>query len=125
MNFLIKMVNAIHDKIIIWQVLNLKRFTGKIRITFYIGGQSSNFLKFNISILQICFLNKTQKFVWGFERTLQNMKQNWQNCVIISTQFTRCVTTVLLSTKLLEQRNKMPVVMISLVSLLKVTTYLR
>ena len=66
------MVNVVQCKSIILQVLDQKRFTGKIRIEFYIGGQSSNFFKFKFYSLQMCYLNVTQKFVWVIERALQN-----------------------------------------------------
>ena len=40
------MVSMVQNRSIFWLVLDQKRFTGKIGIEFYIGGQSSNFLKF-------------------------------------------------------------------------------
>ena len=46
MNFLVKMASMVQNKSIFWLVVDQKRFTGKIGIEFYIGGQSSNFLKF-------------------------------------------------------------------------------
>ena len=83
MNFLVKMVSIVQNKSIIWLVLDQKRLTGKIRIEFYIGGQSSNFLKFKFYSLQMCYLNVTKKFVWVIDRVLQKMSTDVANCVII------------------------------------------
>ena len=83
MNFRVKMVSIVQNKSIIWLVLDQKRFTGKIRIEFYIGGQSSNFLKFKFYSVQMCYLNVTQKFVWVIDRALQKMSTDVANCVII------------------------------------------
>ena len=76
MNFLVKMVSMVQNKGIIWLVLDQKRFAGKIRIEFYTGGQSSNFLKFKFYSLQMCYLNMTQKFLRVIERALQNMSMD-------------------------------------------------
>lgn len=39
-------INVVQSKSIFWRVLDLQRFTLKIRIVFYIGVYSSNFLSF-------------------------------------------------------------------------------
>ena len=126
MNFLVKMVITVQNKSIIWLVLDQKRFTGRIGIEFYIGDQSSNFLKFKFCSLQMCYFNVTQKFVWVIERALQNMSTDLANCVIISSSRNGCTTTPMtLVDKTARTTKKRPLEMISALCLLKVTTYLR